>query len=344
MSLGINYSIIKPIVPNPRKSTLKTLETKKICQIRYPDGSLYEGSMSNKLPNGYGTLKFESGNIYRGCFVNGIRDGYGEFYYAQTGEQYKGFWKNDMKEGRGEYLFRDGSVFKGIFCKDFKHGYGEKIGSNMSYSGQYVNGQKHGVFRFRKRSTGEIKIMTYEFNQVVQRKENSKTKNNGKILKKVIKKNKKFISNKKQKIRKKTKELKILNTHSGNPLTKNKKMKIIKSNSPPKYRYSRIKHSTILSTIKEVPETDCSVLSEKSEHQFLLFANGFSGDLKSKQEIGYENLYKLKSGVNLLDEKEINPNLFQFKTENEFENFYLNKQISFSKYVENDSTIGTASC
>jgi hypothetical protein len=248
-----------------------------------------------------------------------------------------------MKQGNGEYWFRDGSVFKGVFFRDLKHGFGEKIGSKISYSGEYVNGQKHGLFRFKKASTGEIRIVEYKDNKVIQRKENSKIKN-GNILKKNIKKSKKLTTNKKQKINKKLKELKILNTHYGNPLNsegnKNNKIKIIKSNSPPKFRPSRFKRPLFLSVIKEESETSCSVISDEFESPCLFFENETTESFNISKEVKYKNHQnKLRSGENLVNNKMINPILFQFKTENEFESFNLNEKKYFSKDLELKSTI-----
>lgn len=339
MSLGLSKSIKQINTLKCPGTCEEKLDQRRIYQVRYVDGSFYEGPLENELQHGHGTFRFESGNIYRGSFVKGMREGYGEFFYSETGEYYKGYWKNDMKEGNGEYMFKDGSLFRGIFKNDLKHGFGEKIGSKIVYSGEYLNGQKHGIFRFKKNSTGEVKVVEYQHNQVVQRKENSKRNYVAKNIKKIKKSRQLKVSNKKQKITKKLKQLKISQTFCGNPLEQQQKnvkrihLNVYKSNSPPKFRPRRYQYVSHLTAIKEVPETDYSVLSDESKDSF-----HFLGNEQSNSGRNF-HLKKWKSGVNLLECKQFNHNLFRFENESAFKTLNLKNTSDSINNLEQASTI-----
>jgi len=51
-----------------------------------------------------------------------------------------------IKDGQGQYFYNDGRLFVGEFAMNFRHGQGkmEWPTKNLSYTGQYVKGLKHG--------------------------------------------------------------------------------------------------------------------------------------------------------------------------------------------------------
>ena len=145
-------------------------------QMKYRNGSLYQGQWSSGQRHGRGVMVFSSGNRYEGDFCMNKRHGSGKFFYKELGDVYEGSWCNDMKDGKGEYRFKNGTIFKGGFKKDQRHGFGWKIQPNSVYCGDYFNGAKHGVFKFVLLNTEETSLVEYKNNKKVKVKSMGKLK------------------------------------------------------------------------------------------------------------------------------------------------------------------------
>lgn len=120
----------KPVAPAPapEEETLthpeetETLELVKsytpnenlIRRRKNFDGSVFEGEMTNKKPNGFGTLKTMEGHVYEGFWKNGERSGNGVFTYA-NGNRYTGAWSNDVPHGEGHFSFANGGHVDGTW-------------------------------------------------------------------------------------------------------------------------------------------------------------------------------------------------------------------------------------
>ena len=97
--------------------------------FNYPDGSQYQGYVSEGLPNQKGRKIFANGDYYTGEFVNGIFEGNGEYHQLRVGNtggvKLVGNFKNGLLNGEGK----------------------EQWPNNVSYNGQFKNGKKHGKGR-----------------------------------------------------------------------------------------------------------------------------------------------------------------------------------------------------
>jgi len=94
------------------------------CQKRimvFPDGSYYEGQISN---NGF--------------------NGKGKFISSQV--TYDGEWKNNRPDGQGTEIFKDTSTYTGNFKlgKKDQKGVFTWLSNNKKYDGYFKNGEMHG--------------------------------------------------------------------------------------------------------------------------------------------------------------------------------------------------------
>jgi len=69
-------------------------------EIKFKDGSLYQGQVKNKTFHGKGKMTHTNGDIYQGEWKDGKAEGYGIFVDS-TGSIYEGQWKNDRQHGKG---------------------------------------------------------------------------------------------------------------------------------------------------------------------------------------------------------------------------------------------------
>ena len=106
---------------NSNKNKRKMIKEKK--KITYEDGTTYEGSMTDGIYNGQGTITWTNGASYKGEWKNGKKDGIGQYTYPDK-TTYKGGWKDDLYEGFGNLKFTNGSSYVGNFLKSKFHGKG----------------------------------------------------------------------------------------------------------------------------------------------------------------------------------------------------------------------------
>ena len=105
----------------------------------YEDGvmtSSYEGEFKNGMRWGEGTQSYKDGSVYTGEWVKHRKEGKGVLDRSKMHEfVYTGFWKADEMNGQG--------VFQTM--------YEEEGADNWTFSGTFLNGQKHGegVLKFR---------------------------------------------------------------------------------------------------------------------------------------------------------------------------------------------------
>ncbi len=136
--------------------------------VTYPDGSKYEGSLSDELlKDGYGTMVYETGEIYCGQWFNDLQDGDGELTDVNS-DVFAGSFVNGMREGFGRVMYANGDIFEGIWRGGKKHGAGthacngrKVIGhweqdqllndhvevqfkNGAKYMGEWSNGNMHG--------------------------------------------------------------------------------------------------------------------------------------------------------------------------------------------------------
>ncbi len=112
-------------------------------KIKFSDGSIYEGEITDGIRDGSGILTYANGDVYEGEFDDDRISGDGKITY-KNGDIYEGEFKNGMREGRGRIIYADGTTFEGEFENGRKNGYGVYTGENTSYEGYYVDDIKEG--------------------------------------------------------------------------------------------------------------------------------------------------------------------------------------------------------
>ena len=148
-----------------------------VGQVTWPNGDVYDGTLSKGLrqgkglfiwangqrfegdwvqdtPSGKGKLQFANGNRFEGDVVAGIPQGMGRMQYA-SGDEYSGRFYAGLPEGRGAYRWKDGQNFDGEWKAERPNGTGTlKFANGNVFEGQVVNGvpHGHGTLRF---ATGE---------------------------------------------------------------------------------------------------------------------------------------------------------------------------------------------
>lgn len=93
--------------------------------LRYADGSVYEGMISNGRANDdEGKRTYADGSVCIGNFKDDERHGQVHCNGYPGGGSYQGQWQHDRKHGDGHYRFGNGNEYKGQWQNDQIHGSG----------------------------------------------------------------------------------------------------------------------------------------------------------------------------------------------------------------------------
>jgi len=114
-------------------SQLSFAQKPKEGKYTFKDGSIYNGQLINKIPNGKGKTTFKTGDTYEGEYRDGKRQGEGTYSFTD-GEKYVGSWVNDHQHGHGLYVFSNGNKYEGLWYTDYQEGQGTMY---------YHNGDKY---------------------------------------------------------------------------------------------------------------------------------------------------------------------------------------------------------
>lgn len=128
----------------------------------YQDGSMYEGTFSKGLTDGFGEWCFPNGDKYVGGFKNNFQHGSGIVYHI-NGEETMGEWINgeyfgvkygevegciegDCVSGHGTYIYDEGNAkYTGYFRDEMPQGQGVCQYSNREFfEGQWSEGSFNG--------------------------------------------------------------------------------------------------------------------------------------------------------------------------------------------------------
>lgn len=106
----------------------------------FDDGSIYEGSWKNNLPDGQGLFKWPNGDFYSGQFVAGKRDGVG-ISSSSYGGVFDGHYLKDKKHGPGTIFCSTGPIIEGNYIDDIRTGPGKIImpGNFCIFDGNFSN-------------------------------------------------------------------------------------------------------------------------------------------------------------------------------------------------------------
>jgi hypothetical protein len=99
-----------------------------------------EASFAAGRVQGEVTLRYPNGDVYKGPLTDGVPDGNGYFRFAD-GDQYEGDVRMDELTGTGEVLYANGDDYKGGFRKGKRDGFGVMT---WVLGGRYEGGWKDG--------------------------------------------------------------------------------------------------------------------------------------------------------------------------------------------------------
>jgi serine/threonine protein kinase len=85
--------------PSSTASSSNNAGTSSKGEIKFDDGSVYEGDLVNGKANGTGKQTYADGNIYEGDFIDGQRNGKGRYTFTD-GRVQEGNWKDDEFAGQ----------------------------------------------------------------------------------------------------------------------------------------------------------------------------------------------------------------------------------------------------
>ena len=96
-----------------------------VCgRIFFPSGDIYEGAITNSLPNGKGELLMSNKDKYIGEFKKGEMVN-GQIYFGDDGTKFEGFIENGNFNGKGKMNWRNVIEYEGDFENSMLTGKGK---------------------------------------------------------------------------------------------------------------------------------------------------------------------------------------------------------------------------
>ena len=85
-----------------------------IGEVKFGDGTTYQGEWVLDHPKGYGMEVYPDGGVYKGRFWNDSRHGLGAYYFA-NGQRYFGKWHAGVRHGEGVEMSKNQDKFLSVF-------------------------------------------------------------------------------------------------------------------------------------------------------------------------------------------------------------------------------------
>ena len=85
-----------------------------IGEVKFGDGTTYQGEWVLDHPKGYGMEVYPDGGVYKGRFWNDSRHGLGAYYFA-NGQRYFGKWHAGVRHGEGVEMSKNQDKFFSVF-------------------------------------------------------------------------------------------------------------------------------------------------------------------------------------------------------------------------------------
>ena len=132
-------------------------------RIFFSNDDIYEGEISQSLPNGVGKFIFENGDIYKGDFILGEITGKG-IYIFNDKTYYCGYIKNGVFNGEGSMSWINGDEYHGTFSDSTLNNKGKIFNDLLceKYTGFFENNEFHGkgIYRYQN---GDIYEGNFEY-------------------------------------------------------------------------------------------------------------------------------------------------------------------------------------
>ncbi|XP_021267280.1 radial spoke head 10 homolog B2 isoform X2 [Numida meleagris] len=102
----------------------------------FEGGNIYKGMFSEGLMHGQGTYTWADGVKYEGTI----------YYDREHMSWYSGDWVDNVKEGWGMRCYKSGNIYEGHWERNVRHGRGRMrwLTADQEYVGQWVYGVQHG--------------------------------------------------------------------------------------------------------------------------------------------------------------------------------------------------------
>jgi hypothetical protein len=115
-------------------------------ELTFPNGGIYQGTVKDGLPDGFGYVHYPSGDQYEGAFKAGMREGHC-IASNPIGDVYDGQWKNGKRNGMGKLTYRMGGSYEGEWQNDRFHGKGVMtfVGTGLRREARYIEGVEEGA-------------------------------------------------------------------------------------------------------------------------------------------------------------------------------------------------------
>ncbi len=125
------------------------------------DASWSMGIMNSKI-----LIYYNDGSNYWGEAKDLLKHGSGQMFYGPTSESYDGTFVDDKRHGEGIYC-TEHYVYQGQFHDDRITGYGSMYYNDGNvYTGDHLDGMKHGFGSFYNASTNDFYEGNYEFDEM----------------------------------------------------------------------------------------------------------------------------------------------------------------------------------
>jgi hypothetical protein len=136
-------------------------------ELKFKDGSLYQGEIKNRTFNGKGRMTRSNGDVYQGEYIDGKADGKGTFVDME-GSMYVGDWSVDKQHGHGNETWSDNGTMKydGQYQQGSKTGKGKFEYEGSVYDGDFIDGKFHGQGKYFFADSGKIYRGKFVHNQI----------------------------------------------------------------------------------------------------------------------------------------------------------------------------------
>ena len=142
-------------------------------EIKFADGTIYQGQVQSRLIHGKGRMVKVNGDTYQGEYVQGKAQGRG-ILLDSDGTQYDGSWAKDIQHGKGVETWQEAGLdnqlstmrYNGDYINGAKTGRGRFECDGSTYDGEFKDGKFHGEGKYYFADSGRIYKGIFVNNQI----------------------------------------------------------------------------------------------------------------------------------------------------------------------------------